>query len=125
MNCPDCSKEVMPDSFFCNWCSGFIPKPGKGKKANLFSRWVALAIDPVMAVILCFLAIGVFGSISKNLGVLVAVLLPLGYFGWFLSLLRQGLTPGKMVMGLQVVDHQTGEIPGFGDVPEGDHRQNP
>lgn len=114
MNCPSCKKEITPDTFFCTWCNEFIPSPGKGKKANLFVRWIALVIDPLIAIALYLLAIGIFGSISKDLGAVVAVLLPLVYIVWFLSLLRQGLTPGKKLLGLQVVNHQTGEIPGFG-----------
>jgi len=31
-----------------------------------------------------------------------------------LTLLPKGVTPGKKLMGLQVVNHQTGAIPGFG-----------
>lgn len=114
MDCPSCQKEITPDSFFCTWCSKFVPSPGKGEKANLFVRWVALVLDPLIAVVLYFLAIGIFGSISENLGVVVAVILPLVYIIWFLSLLRKGRTPGKLLLGLQVVHHQTGEIPGFG-----------
>ena len=114
MNCPSCQKEVTPDSFFCPWCSAFIPSPEKGKKANIFARWVALVIDPLIGVILYFLAIVIFGSISEDLSIIVAILFPLGYFIWFLTLLRKGLTPGKKLLGLQVVNHQTGEIPGFG-----------
>ena len=114
MDCPSCRKEIIPDSFFCSWCNVFIPSPEKGKKANLFARWVALVIDPVIAVALYFIAIGIFGRISEDLGIAVAVLFPLGYFVWFLLLLRKGLTPGKKLLRLQVVNHQTGEIPGFG-----------
>lgn len=71
-------------------------------------------IDPLIALILWGLAVGIFGSISEDLGGLVAIILPLVYFIWFLTLLRKGLTPGKKLLGLQVVNHQTGEIPGFG-----------
>jgi uncharacterized RDD family membrane protein YckC len=104
----------MPDSFFCTWCSVFVPSPSKGKKANFFARWVALAIDPLIAIVLYFVAIGIFGSLSEDLGTVVAILFPLGYFIWFLFLLRKGLTPGKKLLGLKVINHQTGEIPGFG-----------
>jgi len=114
MNCPSCKKEIVPDSVFCSWCSDFVPSSGKGKKANLFRRWVALALDPLIAVILYLLGVGIVGSISKDLGTVAAIVLPIVYLVWFLSLLRQGLTPGKKLLGLQVVDHQTGTIPGFG-----------
>ncbi|GFP19667.1 hypothetical protein HKBW3S03_01172 [Candidatus Hakubella thermalkaliphila] len=128
MICPSCNNEIMPDSCFCAWCSDFVPDPAKGKKANLFTRWAALIIDPLIAfglwglsaMTLGLLAVMV-GSISEDLagaaGVLFSVLafvLPIAYFVWFLSLLPKGLTPGKLILGLRVVDHQTGAIPGFG-----------
>jgi len=114
MTCPTCTKEIAPDSFFCRWCDQFVPSPGRGKKAGLFARWLALVIDPMIALTLYFAGIIVFGAFSKDFGLAAAIVLPLLYFGWFLSLLRKGRTPGKSVLGLQVVDHQTGDIPGFG-----------
>jgi uncharacterized RDD family membrane protein YckC len=114
MTCPSCTKEIMPDAYFCNWCASFVPAPAKGKKAGLFGRWFALVVDPVIAIILYFVGVGLFSAVSRDLGLTAAVILPLVYFGWFLSLLRQGLTPGKKLMGLQVIDQQTGQIPGFG-----------
>src|SRR3989441_10949304 len=69
MNCPSCKKEIVPDSVFCSWCSDFVPSSGKGKKANLFRRWVALALDPLIAVVLYLVGVGIVGSISKDLGI--------------------------------------------------------
>jgi len=66
-NCPSCKKEIVPDSVFCSWCSDFVPSSGQGRKAGLFRRWVALALDPLIAVILYALGVGLFGSISKDL----------------------------------------------------------
>jgi len=113
MNCPSCDKEVLPDTFFCNWCSDFIPAPGEGRKANLFARWLAWVLDFVVAVVAYFIGVSVFGTISQDLGVTAAILLPLVYFIWFLFLLTRGLTPGKKLLGLQVVNAQTGQVPGF------------
>jgi uncharacterized RDD family membrane protein YckC len=114
MNCPSCNKEIAPDAYFCVWCSAFVPDPGKGKKANLFARWIALVIDPVIAIVLYFIGVGILSSISKDIGLVAAIILPVVYLIWFLSLLRKGLTPGKKLLGLQVVNCQTGAIPGFG-----------
>jgi uncharacterized RDD family membrane protein YckC len=114
MNCQNCQKEVMPDSFFCTWCSDFIPATGLGKRANLFARWFAWAIDPLIAVALYALSLAVLLTIWRPLAFVGALLLPGIYFAWFLVLLRQGLTPGKKLLSLQVVDAQTGRIPGFG-----------
>lgn len=114
MDCPTCEEEVRPDAFFCNWCDAFIPSPDRGSKANLFRRFMALVLDPLIAAVLYFVALGVFGGLSEDLGVVAAVVFPVGYFIWFLSLLRRGLTPGKKLLGLKVVDHQSGAIPGYG-----------
>lgn len=114
MHCPGCQKEIVADAYFCNWCSVFTPAQGAGRKANLFARWMALAIDPMIAVVLWFAGSSVFALISEDLAVLVAVLFPFVYFVWYLTLFRKGQTPGKLLLGLQVVDAQTGQIPGFG-----------
>lgn len=114
MECPSCKKEINAESFFCTWCSTFVPFPSKGQKANLFARWLALAIDPLIALVLYFIGIGIFGAISKSLGVLAAVVLPFVYMVWFFKLFKRGQTPGKKLLGLQVVNYQTGDIPGFG-----------
>lgn len=123
MICSECRNEITPDSFFCPRCSAFTPMPTAGQKANLFARWVAWVIDPLVAFAAWGLAImlgGVLGALtgSENaiagLTVLMAVLFPVCYFIWFLTLLPKGLTPGKKLLGLQVVNHQTGSVPGFG-----------
>ena len=80
-----------------------------GTRARLFVRFMALVLDPPVAFVLYFGAIAIFGSISSDLGAMVGVLLPLVYFVWFLMLLRRGLTPGKKLLGLQVVRAQTGD----------------
>ena len=113
MICPGCNKEVVADSYFCTWCSAFIPNPEKGKKANLFSRWMAWVIDAAILVLLYVLAI-VFGVVSGSGAVLMfSVLLILAYIVWFWMLLAQGMTPGKKFLGLRVVS-QAGEKPGLG-----------
>jgi len=76
MNCPSCKKEIVPDSVFCSWCSDFVPSSGQGRKANLFRRWVALALDPLIAVVLYLLGVAIVGSISKDWGTVAAISLP-------------------------------------------------
>ncbi len=116
MVCPSCAKDITPDSYFCTWCGVFVPAAAKGVKAGTFARAVALVLDPLIAWGLYLLGVAVVGGISgsDDAAVFAAVLLPVIYLGWFLSLLRRGLTPGKRLLGLQVVGQQTGAIPGFG-----------
>jgi len=103
--CRDCGKEVTPDMLFCGSCQEYAGSAGQGKKAGPLVRWVALVIDSAIWVIPAFLV----SAISKNLGFVFAI----AYFIWFLMLLKRGLTPGKMLLGLQVVDQRTGEAPGL------------
>ncbi|MDP8237569.1 MAG: RDD family protein [Candidatus Hatepunaea meridiana] len=122
MNCPSCEKEVAPDSVLCSWCNVFIPVPEKGKKAGFFARFIALLIDPLIAVILVFIGTGIIGGIfsiisdklGAIMGITAAVVLPILYLIWFLTLLKEGVTPGKRILGLHVVNYQTGENPGLG-----------
>lgn len=116
MDCPSCDKETAPDSFFCHWCSVFIPAPEKGVKAGLFRRYFALQLDPLIAFGLYFLGIALLGGATSSLGMafVAALVLPFIYLIWWLSLFRKGQTPGKKMLSVQVVRHQTGSIPGFG-----------
>ena len=113
MTCPNCANDVATDAFFCARCSRFTPRPSLGSKANLFRRWLALVIDPLIGVLAWVLASALFGAISRDLGTAMAILFPVVYLVWFLTLLRNGLTPGKKLLGLQVVQHQSGNTPGF------------
>jgi uncharacterized RDD family membrane protein YckC len=115
MNCPSCQKEIAPESFFCAFCNIFTTSPERGNKANLFARWVAWFLDPFIALALWLVPSAVVGGlVSQNIGVAMAFLFPILYCVWFLMLLRRGLTPGKKLLGLQVLNQQTGDIPGFG-----------
>ena len=114
MKCTACSKETSHESLFCTWCASYVPNGSVGIKANVFRRFIAFSIDPFIPVVGILLAFLVFFKISPTLAFLVGGLLPTVYAVWFISKLRQGFTPGKMVMSLQVVDARTGGSPGFG-----------
>lgn len=115
MNCPGCNKEVMADRLFCTWCEAFIPNPKIGKKAGLVRRWFATAIDPFLAILLFLIVIGIFGGAlgaDAAIGAIFIVTIVYGIF--FLKLLSKGMTPGKWLLGEQVVEKLTGNYPGFG-----------
>src|SRR6266581_4025319 len=56
---------------------------GQGRKANLFRRRVALALDPLIAVVLYLLSVAIVGSISKDWGTVAAISLLIVYLVWF------------------------------------------
>ena len=123
MICRQCSREVTPDSFFCQWCSAYLPAPGRGRKAGIVRRGVAFVIDPLIALalygaglVLALMVGGIVGGpqVAAGVGLVFFLAFSLAYFVWFLTLLPKGLTPGKMLVGLQVLNLQTGAIPGFG-----------
>ncbi|MBX3146262.1 MAG: RDD family protein [Gemmatimonadales bacterium] len=114
MICPACNKEISADGYFCQWCAAYLPAQQIGQKASVFRRFVAFALDPIIAVVLYFLGISLIGGmLGPDLGAAAAVLLPIAYFIWYLTLMRKGLSPGKQLLGLQVVNQQSGAIPGL------------
>ncbi|MFH1701251.1 MAG: RDD family protein [Candidatus Zixiibacteriota bacterium] len=114
MHCPSCQKSIEADSFFCQWCRRYIPNPTLGIRPNLFERWLALVIDPLLGLLLHFTFMLIVGRILPDLIYIAAIAFPIGYLIWYASLFRQGMTPGKKVMGLRVIRQETGNIPGFG-----------
>jgi uncharacterized RDD family membrane protein YckC len=113
-NCHACSKEVGPDMFFCAWRQEYLGANGKGKKANLFSRWIALLIDPAIGLLAWLLPTALFAAASQEAALVFALVFPIAYFILTLTLFRRGLTHGKLLLGLQVVDQRAGGVPGFG-----------
>ena len=115
MNCPRCEKEIVPDVFFCMWCEEFLSAPLRGKRATLFARWIAAIIDPLIIIIVTFVVIMMCRhsiAVPDEVARIAAALIPLCVIGFF-RLLSQGFTPGKWLLGLQVVDCHRGEPPGF------------
>jgi uncharacterized RDD family membrane protein YckC len=121
MNCPSCAKEVIADRFFCTWCEVLMPNPSAGTKAGLFRRWFSAAIDPLLAILLYFaVAVPVAGIFAAGTGgsgggaAFGIVLVTIGYGIFFLTMLSKGTTPGKWLLGEQVVNKQDGGFPGLG-----------
>lgn len=126
MRCPECQKEVVADRFFCTWCEAFIPQPAMGKKAGLFRRWFASAIDPLLGLFLYFLVsipvFAIIGGAESNLSssgpggatLFSMLIVTIGYGIFYLNLLSQGTTPGKWLLGEKVVNKEDGGFPGLG-----------
>jgi len=109
MNCSVCEKEIPAGAYFCVWCKNFASSKGIGNKANLLTRLIALLIDPLIAVVLYAAAIFLLSTISKDVAQIGAIFFPICYLIYcFIFLFPKGLTPGKKIMGLQVVNQHTG-----------------
>lgn len=123
MNCPNCGKEVSPDRVFCTWCDMFIPDPSVGRRAGLVRRWFANLIDPAIAILLWFIIAWILTAVisipssatnqaveSTEIGVAITIIIYLILFIWWI---RRGLTPGKWLLRIRVVNKLNGQIPGF------------
>ncbi len=114
MNCPKCGKEIVADKMFCNWCDVYIPDIEKGIKAGVFRRFMATAIDPIIIIIFYFIVAAIFASIGGAEGLIVGLFLSIiAYIIFSLWFLNRGLTPGKWLLNLQVVEKNTGSNPGL------------
>lgn len=115
MNCPGCQKEVVADRLFCTWCERFIPNPDVGTKAGVGRRLGAHLMDFVLFWVIFLVIAGLFGIAGGGGGVIVGAFWAfIGYVVVLLWFLGKGLTPGKLLMNEQVVNHLNGQFPGFG-----------
>ncbi|BBO18847.1 conserved hypothetical protein [Candidatus Brocadia pituitae] len=114
MHCPSCSKEVVADKLFCNWCDAFMPNKTVGKKADLFRRGLASAIDPFIVMILYLILGSILGAIfGRGIKGFAFVIVTTGYVYFLSQLLSKGMTLGKWLLGVKVVEKLTGNSPGF------------
>lgn len=126
MNCPECRKEVVVGNLFCTWCERFIPNPVVGTKASLGLRLKAHLMDVVVFWVIFYIiglfggllgaaGFGLFGDTGGLGGFFMGVFLAfIGYVVVLLWFLGKGLTPGKLLVGEQVVNQLNGNLPGFG-----------
>ena len=79
--CPNCAAGVDLSRSFCDYCGQVFVAPGGVKIASQGRRVGAYALDIVLFI----------------------VTLIIGYIIWWLFTLRRGQTPGKRLLGLQVI----------------------
>jgi uncharacterized RDD family membrane protein YckC len=80
-----------------------------GPRASFGRRLVAIVIDSILVGIVY----GILYVISKPLAVIVLIVLELVYWSYFEGS-RSGQTIGKKIMGIRVIDYNTGGPLGFG-----------
>ena len=137
MQCPSCRHENLPEARFCAGCgvvlaaadeppvappaAGAPPSPPpveplvRAEHVGFGMRFGAWLIDlaAIVAISIALSILSLFGSFLLDFGGFgfPALLIPWLYFWLFTGL--TGQTPGKMLIGIKVVDEQ-GNVPGLG-----------
>ncbi len=98
--CAACGASVPVNQRWCDACHHDRFRPGPADLASPARRLAAFLVDESIPLIALFgMATGAL--LAHSFGLLI--LLFLGYVVWALSLFARGLTPGKLIMGIQVV----------------------
>jgi uncharacterized RDD family membrane protein YckC len=108
--CRSCGATLAPGARWCAICHASAIPGVTGTLATPARRLAAYVIDFFMPLLL----IGALAGLAfvMNSGVLVA-LLSVAYIGWSLVLFSRGTTPGKHMLGMDVID-ENGHLAGFG-----------
>lgn len=127
MKCPGCQKEMVADRRFCPWCEAYVPNPSIGTKAGIGLRLWAHLVDMAIFVGVLFVSMLILGAMIAGIqgaggsqgavfgGFFLSLLVGIGvYCAVIVTFLARGLTPGKYLVGEQVVDHLDGAQPGIG-----------
>jgi uncharacterized RDD family membrane protein YckC len=116
MYCSKCETE-SGSTLFCHVCDNYLPDPNTGAKAGLVRRFVAVLLDDALAIGLVLFAVAWISRPHDNgwhsTIALIALVL---YAIAFLGCLSSGLTPGKALLSIRVVDKRTGSPAGFGQM---------
>lgn len=118
-SCPSCSAEVAPGTRWCRICRTNVLRPEIGRLASPAKRLAAHFLDvlvPSVALLLVFAVAGAGAATGTDGGtgggVLLGLVLFLGYIGWAFVLFSRGRTPGKMLLGMRVI-REDGSGAGF------------
>ena len=113
--CPECMRPIVTDELFCRACDSFLRNELVGRKANLFPRLLAAAIDAGVpaALILMFIIQPVTPwAVAHPLNWFWRfVFAPALYVSFYVSVLHSGTTPGKALLGLEIIDLRNHRYP--------------
>ena len=125
MNCDACKAEIAVGSRWCGVCHAFARNPDVGTLAPPIKRLAAIFADlliPLLTIWPLFLFSGGAGlaaeqggmvsRIVASIAMIVAMIVFFAYVGYAVSLFAKGQTPGKKLVGIQVIT-QDGEPAGF------------
>ena len=109
MHCPTCKHEVMAGTRWCPLCRGNVVDPSLGKLSPPFKRLGAYVIE-ITVFMMAVLLVGRSSAIlvvddawTLVAGLVGGLLVLVAFLGWALVLFTQGTTPGKRILGMQVV----------------------
>ncbi|MGH7592644.1 MAG: RDD family protein [Gemmatimonadales bacterium] len=104
-SCPSCQAEVPVGQRWCSICHGNVFRPELGRLASPARRLAAWFMDFFIPLVVLIMMIG--GSVAAgNFGLFLIAFL--GYVIWAFILFSRGMTPGKKLMGIQVVKEDGG-----------------
>jgi uncharacterized RDD family membrane protein YckC len=116
MYCSKCATE-SGSTLFCHVCDNYLPDPNTGPKAGLVRRFVAVLLDDALAIGLVLFAVVLIPRSPENgWHSTIAIIALVLYAIAFLGCLSSGLTPGKALLSIRVVDKRTGSPAGFGQM---------
>jgi len=101
--CASCGSAVLPGSRWCPLCHASVLPGLPGVLASPAKRLGAHVIDMFLPFCL-LLAFGGFAALSHRGSVFGALML--AYVVWAIVLFARGTTPGKNMLGMDVVDEQ-------------------
>lgn len=130
MVCPVCKHETT-SFLFCQLCDSYLPNVAAGTKAGFGRRLGAVFLDGIafwviFGVVMLLSGLLAAGGMAAGGGSQDAAALAglgwmaamfwafVGYFVFLLWFLAKGKTPGKWLLGIQVVDKRNGNFPGLG-----------
>jgi uncharacterized RDD family membrane protein YckC len=101
-------------------CHANVVSPAVGKLSSPGRRLGAYFLDVLIPFVAVFLMFFVGGAVAAaggesggGAGILLGLLLFVGYVVWALTLFARGTTPGKRALGMYVIK-ETGQRAGFG-----------
>ena len=113
--CPECMQPIVTDELFCRACDSFLQNELVGRKAKLFPRLLAVAIDAGVpaALLLMFVIQPVTPwAIAHPLNWFWRfIFAPALYASFYVSVLHSGTTPGKALLGLEIIDLRNHRYP--------------
>jgi len=109
--CPMCKRQVMAGRRFCQWCGQFLIEGDRPLRAAGAGRRLA---GYLLEVVVGWLIVGPALAVDAAAGTYPAFYLLVGFglLVFYLFLWAQGLTLGKLILGMRVIK-TTGERAGF------------